>query len=144
MRLSSTWATILAVMPSRGTGSYRDLIVWQRAMDLIDEVTRLCRSLDRADRFVYETQLRKAAVSVASAIAEGHQRFHTGEFRQYVSIARGSLGEAETQVLSIGRNTEGRETLVGNCLRIADEVGRMLTRLGEALRRKKPRQNDLG
>ena len=113
-------------------------------MDLIDEVTRLCRSLDRADRFVYETQVRKAAVSVASAIAEGHQRFHTGEFRQYVSISRGSLGEVETQVISIGRNTEGHQDKVDACLRLADEVGRMLTRLGEALRRKKPRRNDLG
>jgi four helix bundle protein len=54
--------------------SYRDLRVWSRAMDLIDEVTVLARSLDQSDRFVYETQVRRAAVSIASAIAEGHER----------------------------------------------------------------------
>ena len=134
----------MSVMRPMPSGSYRDLIVWQRAMDLIDAVTRLSRSLDRSDRFVYETQVRKAAVSVASALAEGHQRHHTREFLQYVSIGRGSLGELETQVISIGRNTNGHRDKVAECLRLADEVGRMLTRLGEALRRKKPRRNDLG
>lgn len=120
--------------------SYRDLIVWQRGMDLIDAVTKLCRSLDQADRFVYETQLRKAAVSVASAIAEGAGRYHTREFGQYVSVARGSLWEVETQVLSIGRNTTGTEARVAQCLALAEETGKMLTRLGESLRRKKPRR----
>ena len=113
-------------------------------MDLIDAVTRLCRSLPLADRLVYETQLRRAAVSVASALAEGAGRFHTGELKQYVFIARGSLGEVETQVISIGRNTNGREKLVKHCLSLADETGRMLTRLAEALKRKKPRRQGPG
>src|SRR5688500_222899 len=79
--------------------SYRDLMVWARAMDLIVAVTRLCRSLPLADRLVYETQLRRAAVSVASALAEGAGRFHTGELKHYVYIARETLGEGETQVI---------------------------------------------
>ena len=124
--------------------SYRDLVVWARAMDLIDAVTRLCRSLPLADRLVYETQLRRAAVSVASALAEGAGRFHTAELKQYVYVARGSLGEVETQVISIGRNIEGREKLVERCISLADETGRMLTRLGEVLRRKKPRRQGPG
>jgi four helix bundle protein len=119
--------------------SYRDLRVWCRAMDLIDEVTVLSRSLERSDRFVYETQVRRAAVSIASSIAEGHERLHTREFRQYVYVGRGSLGEVETQVMSIGRNTRGHAEQVRRCLEIAGETGRMLTRLGESLTRKRPR-----
>ena len=124
--------------------SYRDLVVWQRAMDLIDQVTRLCRALELSDRLVYETQIRRAALSIATAIAEGHERLHTREFQQYTYVGRASLAEVETQLISIGRNTERTQERVTSCLALAGEVGRMLTRLGEALRRKKPRRDRPG
>ncbi len=77
-----------------GMRSHKDLLVWQRAMDLLVPITQLARSLDFADRLVHETQMRKAAVSVASSFAEGAGRFHTGELRQYTYVVRGSLWES--------------------------------------------------
>jgi four helix bundle protein len=124
--------------------SYRDLIVWQRAMDLIVDITALARSLAYADRLVHESQIRKAAVSVASALAEGSGRFHTRELRQYTYIARGSLWEVETQLIAIGRTIPVTVPRARACLEQSDQIGRMLTRMGHTLRQKEPRQGDLG
>ena len=85
-------------MPER-VKSFRDLRVWQRAMDLVPEVYRLARSFPGYERFGLVDQIRRAAVSIPSNIAEGHARRHTREFLQYLSIARGSLAELHTLLL---------------------------------------------
>jgi len=118
---------------------YRDLVVWQRAMDLIDSVTQVCRKLDRADRFVYETQIRRAALSVASGIAEGHERNHIAEYRQLLFVAKGSLAETETGLISIQRNCDIDEALLQICFAQSTETRLMLYRLAKVLKQKGPR-----
>jgi len=79
--------------------SYRDLIAWQKSMALVKEIYRSTESFPKAERFGLTTQLRRAAVSVPSNIAEGQGRLSTGEFKQFLGHARGSLLELETQIL---------------------------------------------
>ncbi|MGH7929061.1 MAG: four helix bundle protein [Candidatus Binatia bacterium] len=79
--------------------SYKDLLVWQRSMDLVEKVYLLTAQLPSSEQFGLVAQMRRAAVSVPSNIAEGYGRQSTGEYRHHLSIARGSLLELETQVL---------------------------------------------
>ena len=79
--------------------SYKDLVVWQKSMELVENVYRLTLKLPQAERRGLMSQMRGAAVSVPSNIAEGYGRQATGEYRHHLSISRGSLLEVETQVL---------------------------------------------
>jgi four helix bundle protein len=79
--------------------SYRDLVAWQKAMDLVQEVYAATREWPRREAFGLTSQVRRAAVSVPSNIAEGYGRQSSREFLNYLSIAYGSLMELETQLL---------------------------------------------
>ena len=79
--------------------SFRDLKIWQRAMDLVPQVYMIAQLLPSHERFGLMDQIRRAAVSVPSNIAEGQARRHTKEFIQHLSIARGSLAELQTLLL---------------------------------------------
>lgn len=79
--------------------TYRELIAWQRAMDLAAEIYKATESFPKGEEYGLKVQLRRAAVSVPSNIAEGQGRQTTGEFVQFLGHARGSLLEIETQVL---------------------------------------------
>jgi four helix bundle protein len=79
--------------------SYKDLIVWQKSMDLVDVIYQMTRTFPKEEVYGLTNQLRRAAVSIPSNIAEGHARRSTQEFHRYLSIARGSLAEVETQLL---------------------------------------------
>jgi four helix bundle protein len=85
--------------PGAGVRSYRDLRVWQNAIDLIPEIYILLKKLPKEENYALADQIRRAAVSVAANIAEGHARQHTREFLQHLSIARGSLAELETLLI---------------------------------------------
>ena len=78
--------------------SYRDLDAWQLAMDIVVATYRMSRRFPPEERFGLTAQIRRAAVSIPSNIAEGHYRIGAGEFRHGVSMARGSVAEVETQV----------------------------------------------
>ena len=78
--------------------SYRDLEVWQLAMEIVAAVYRLTSRFPAEERFGLTAQLRRAAVSIPSNIAEGHGRLGARELRHAVSIARGSVAEVETQL----------------------------------------------
>src|SRR5436305_3656927 len=78
--------------------SFRDLVAWQRAMDLAEQVYSATRAFPRDEAFGLTTQLRRAAVSVASNIAEGQGRMTKGEFCQFLGNARGSILELLTQL----------------------------------------------
>lgn len=113
--------------------SYRDLVAWQKAMNLVVDIYSVTRMLPRDERFGLTNQLRRAAVSVPSVLAEGHARSTTREFVRYVSMSMGSLAEIETQLL-IARNlgfleTKLIEPLLGSCA----EIGRMLRGLKKSL-----------
>ena len=79
--------------------SFRDLRIWQRAMDLVPAVYKLLDKLPREEKYGLAEQVRRAVVSVPANIAEGHARKHTKEFLQHLSIARGSLAELLTLLL---------------------------------------------
>jgi four helix bundle protein len=79
--------------------SYQDLIAWRRAMELVTEVYRATKTFPRDELYGLTNQLRRAAVSVPSNIAEGQARFSQKEFRHFLSHARGSLVEIETQLI---------------------------------------------
>jgi four helix bundle protein len=113
--------------------SYRQLIVWQKAMDFVAEVYRVTRTFPKEEMYGVTSQLRRAAVSIPSNIAEGQGRQTTGEFRQFLGHARGSLLETETQILLSERleylDHKTTEMLLGQ----AAEVGRILNGLMNSL-----------
>lgn len=79
--------------------SYRDLEVWQRAVDLVEEIYRLCKRLPSEERFGLISQMQRAAISIPANIAEGYGRGHRAEYLQYLPIGRGSLMEIETHLI---------------------------------------------
>jgi four helix bundle protein len=78
--------------------SYRDLIVWQKAMEFVRLVYVLSRDFPRDEQFGLTSQLRRSAVSIPSNVAEGHGRGSTADYLRFLFIARGSLFEAQTQI----------------------------------------------
>ena len=111
------------------TQSYRDLIVWQKAMDLVTDIYRVTQNFPKGEIFGLISQLRMAAVSIPSNIAEGQGRLTKGEFRVFPGNARGSLSEGETQVL-IAKNLDYlSQNETTRLLDLASEVGRILNGL---------------
>jgi four helix bundle protein len=117
-------------MPVR---SYRELIVWQKAMDFVVAVYQITARFPREEVYGLTSQLRKSAVSVPSNIAEGQGRTSTREFSNFLSIARGSLNEAETQILIAERLTYVNEPSRNELLDKSAEVGRLLNGLMNSL-----------
>jgi four helix bundle protein len=78
--------------------SYKDLIIWQRSMDLVELIYRITEVFPAKENFGLISQMRRAAVSIPSNIAEGYGRQSTGSYGQFLLIARGSLYELETQI----------------------------------------------
>ncbi|MBI2475427.1 four helix bundle protein [Candidatus Uhrbacteria bacterium] len=79
--------------------SFKDLIVWQRSMELAKQVYVLCRSLPKEEQFGLIAQMRRCAVSIPSNIAEGYQRRSRLDYGRFLKIADGSCSELETQLL---------------------------------------------
>jgi four helix bundle protein len=114
--------------------SYRELFAWQKAMDFAAEVYRVTRRLPKEELYGVTSQLRRAAVSVPSNIAEGQGRQSTGEFRQFLGHARGSLLEAETQILLSERLEYLDHETTESLLKQSAEVGRILNGLLSSLK----------
>ena len=118
--------------------SYRDLVVWQSAMDLVVDVYRFSRTLPSNERFGLTSQMQRASVSIPANIAEGHSRRSRREYLQFVSIASASAAELETHLAICNRlgydKDDSLEALRANTHR----VGRLLVALEQAL--KKPRR----
>ncbi len=116
--------------------SFRDLEVWQRSMELTVMVYRLTQKFPREEMFGITSQLRRAAVSIASNIAEGQGHLNTREFRQYLGIARGSNYELQTQ-MEIARSLGfGDQSLLDEAERISLRIGQMLSKLLSTLKAK--------
>ena len=113
--------------------SYRELIVWQKAMDLAVAIHPIARSFPKAEMFGLTSQLNRAAVSVPSNIAEGQGRRTTADFLHFLGIAKGSLNELETQITLARRYDYLQEAAHTHLLQQSAEVGRMLNGLIEAL-----------
>ena len=117
-------------------GGYRELAVWQRAMDLTLEVYAVTNRYPQAERFALVSQTQRSAVSVAANIAEGRGRGTTREFHRFVGIALGSLAELETHLLIATRLGYITDSESNRLLREAEQVTRMLGGLKRSLRQK--------
>ena len=114
--------------------SYRDLIAWQKAVELVTEVYLVSKKFPNDELFGLMSQLRRAAVSIPSNIAEGQGRLGRKEFQHFLGNARGSLGEMETQII-IARNLDYlSEAEMNDILERSAEVGRILNGLLSSLR----------
>jgi four helix bundle protein len=109
--------------------SYRDLVVWKKAMALVLNVYRYTQAFPKVETYSLTSQLRRAAVSVPSNIAEGQARLSTGEFKQFLGNARGSLAEVETQILIAKDLGYLDQNQSDDLLNNAAEVGRILNGL---------------
>jgi four helix bundle protein len=108
-----------------GVKSFQDLVVWQKAMDFVVEVYKLTRRFPREATYGLTNQLRRAAVSVPSNIAEGQGRGVGQAFCHHVRIAQGSLQEVETQLLIAGRLKYVTEDERAPVLDHIAEIGRL-------------------
>ena len=115
--------------------NYQELIVWQKAMDLVEEVYTVSKCFPREEIYGLTSQLRRAAVSIPSNVAEGQGRRTTPDFLRHLSIGYGSLREVETQILIA---TRLRYLAQGKCqevMSMAAEVERLLNGLMSSLTR---------
>lgn len=115
--------------------SYRDLETWQKAIELVEEVYKETKLFPKEEQYGLVSQMRRAAVSIPSNIAEGQGRDSTNEFLRFLSIAYGSLCELGTQIIISRRleyiNSQSYERLEDMVAR----VGRMVNGLSNSLRR---------
>jgi four helix bundle protein len=112
---------------------YSELVVWQKAMDLVTGIYKITSSFPADERFGLTSQVRRAAVSIPSNIAEGQGRKSTGAYINHLSIAYGSLMELETQIqIALRLNFVGAEE-TSTLLIQTNEIGKMLSGLKNSL-----------
>ena len=111
---------------------YSKLMVWQDAMNLVDEVYRLIACLPWEERYALATQMRRSVVSIPSNIAEGHGRRSDKEFQRFLNIARGSVFELETQLMICVQQKYLTKEQTANVLEECGNLSRMLVRLGQS------------
>ena len=117
-----------------GIRNYRDLVAWQRAMDLVEKVYQGTKRFPKEELYGLTNQLRRAAVSIPSNIAEGQGRRTDKEFANFLSISRGSLQEVETQILIAERLNYIEKDIVQSVLVLTAEVGRLINGLINVLK----------
>ena len=109
--------------------SYRDLKVWQKAIDLVVQSYRLTKAFPKAETYALSGQIQRAAISIPANIAEGHGREHLGDYLHHLSIANGSHLELETHLLIANRLSYLQNSDLESILERTTEVGRMLAGL---------------
>ncbi|MFY9674419.1 MAG: four helix bundle protein [Terriglobales bacterium] len=116
--------------------SYRDLVAWQKAMKFVTRIYVVTQSFPSSELYGLTNQLRRAAVSVPSNIAEGQARSSSKEFHHFLSLSRGSIAEIETQ-LSIAKALKHlHQEIADSLLADADELGRIVSGLMSAIKSK--------
>ena len=115
------------------SSEFRDLKVWQRSMDLAEEVYSLVKHLPREETYSMADQIRRAAVSIPSNIAEGQGRITAKEFIRFLSMARGSLWELSTQIELCERLHYLDKSQTENVNKLIIEVAKMLNALSNAI-----------
>lgn len=114
--------------------SYQDLAVWKRAMKLTKEVYQVTRSFPSDERFGLTNQIRRAAVSIPSNLAEGHARAGAPEFARFISISMGSVADLETQLMLARELEYGDPEALEKTLHDLNEIGKMLRGLAKAFK----------
>lgn len=112
---------------------FKDLVVWQRAMDLVAEVYQVVKKLPKEELYALSDQIRRAVISIPSNIAEGYGRNSSKEFSHFISIAKGSKSELETQLLLCVKIDYLKESDIQNVMYLIDQVGKMLYSLQKKL-----------
>ncbi|NLO19068.1 MAG: four helix bundle protein [Ignavibacteria bacterium] len=116
--------------------TYRDLNVWKEAMNLVTNVYKLTQIFPREELYGLTSQMRRAAVSIPSNIAEGHQRNSTKEYIHFLSIARGSIAELETQLMIAEQLNYIQISKLESIMELTQKTGNLLGALMKALGRK--------
>lgn len=114
--------------------SFRDLIVWQRSIELTAHIYELSTSFPKTEIYGLTSQIRRAAVSIASNIAEGTGRGSKREFRQFLKVARGSNCELQTQLIIAAKLQMASRDQLAKAEGLSHEIGRMLNGLLLSLR----------
>ena len=114
--------------------TYRNLDVWQRAIELVESVYVLTSKFPPTEKYGLTSQIQRAAVSIAANIAEGYGRSHRGDYLHHLSISRGSLMEVETHLTLAARlKLVSRQDAIAPW-KLSQQVGQMLTKLIASLR----------
>ena len=112
-----------------GIKTFRDLTIWQKSLELVIEIYRVTKGFPKEETYGLVSQMRRAAISIPSNVAEGFRRFHNKEYKQFLYISAGSCGELETQI-TIARKLdyidEKQESVL---LEKLDHIGRMISSL---------------
>ncbi len=116
--------------------SYRDLDVWQKAMDLVVDFNKATKRFPKSELFGLAGQMQRAGVSVPANVAEGRACQHTKEFMRHLSIAYGSLAELETHIQIAERLNYLESDQVDRLMKQTSEVGRMINGLRKTLAKK--------
>ncbi len=119
------------------TQNYKDLVVWQKAILVAKRIYQLTQGFPAEEKFGLVSQMRRAAVSIPSNLAEGQARHTTGEFVQFISHAEGSSAELDTQwILAVEFGFCKKKTAIP-IYELIDEISRMLNALRRAVSRRK-------
>src|SRR5580765_986333 len=118
--------------------SFRDLRVWQAGMDLVESIYQLTQEFPAQETYGLTSQLRRAAVSVPSNIAEGHTRESTKEYLHHLSMAQASLAEVRTQLEIAGRLRYVTEQQIGRLIEQCVALSKQLFALRNSLLRTQP------
>ena len=116
--------------------SFKDLVVWQKAVELTVDTYKLTSRFPESERFGLTNQMRRASVSIASNIAEGYGRATKGEYVQFLGHARGSCSELETQIVIAKKLGYGAPPSLESTESLCDDVGRHLGALIKSIRSK--------
>ncbi|RYG99583.1 MAG: four helix bundle protein [Alphaproteobacteria bacterium] len=125
------WIVAEGRAPYKGSAGFQNLKVWQLAMDLVVAIYEATAEFPASERFGLTSQIRRAAVSVPSNVAEGNGRTSRKEYAYHVSVASGSLRELQSQIILAGRLglLHNPDPLADQC----ETIGRMLTQLRKYL-----------
>jgi four helix bundle protein len=116
--------------------SFKDLVAWQKSIELTVSVYQLTSKFPESERFGLTNQMRRASVSVASNIAEGYGRVTKGEYIQFLGHARGSCSELETQIVIARKLGFGAPPNLESTESLCNDVGRLLGALMKSIRSK--------
>ena len=115
--------------------SYKDLIVWQKSIELVIAVYKYTKTLPEEERFGLTSQMRRAVVSIPSNIAEGYTRYHTNEYVHFLGTSDASAAELDTQLIICTRLSLGNTHFRQECEKILVEVQKMIPAVVKGLRR---------
>jgi four helix bundle protein len=118
---------------SKEVKSYRDLIAWQKSIELAGLAYQIATRLPKLEVYEMGSQIRRAAVSIPSNIAEGHARKYTREYLHFLAIAKGSLAELQTLLEITVRFGYGRALDIAPVLAMSEQVEKILAGLTNSL-----------